>query len=114
MSTGGVCFALAVYAAVAILFAGGTPRLARTVSAAVAVALVLWTVRAAALPLRLEMQAGRVRQEWRDVDGWLERQQIAAVTPDARALVVRLRRHALLTRPRTVEWTGWRSLLDLN
>jgi hypothetical protein len=113
MSTGGVCFALAVYAATAILLTGPRPA-ARTVYAAVALGLALWTVRVAALPLRLEMQAGRVRQEWRDVDGWLERQHIAAATPEARALVTRLRRSALRTRPRPVEWTGWRVLLDLN
>jgi hypothetical protein len=113
MSAGGVCFALAVYAATAILLTAPRPS-ARVVRAAVAVGLALWTVRAAALPFRLEMQAERVRQEWRDVDGWLARQQIAVATPDARALVSRLRRAALRTRPRPVEWTGWRSVLDLN
>jgi len=113
MSTGGVCFALAVYAATAILLTGPRPA-ARTVSAAVALGLVLWTVRVAALPLRLEMQAGRVRQEWRDVDGWLERQHIAVTTPEARALVMRLRRSALRAHPSSVEWSGWRSWLDLN
>jgi hypothetical protein len=113
MSTGGVCFALAVYAATAILLTGPRPA-GRRVYAAVALGLALWTVRVAALPLRLEMQAGRVRQEWRDVDGWLERQHIAVATPEARALVTRLRRSALRARPRSVEWTGWRSWLDLN
>jgi hypothetical protein len=67
-----------------------------------------------ALPVRLEMQAARVRQEWQDVEGWLERQHIAVATPEARALVTRLRRSALRTRPKTIEWTGWRSMLDLN
>jgi hypothetical protein len=113
MSAGGVCFALAVYAATAILLTRPQPS-TRVVRAAIALALALWTVRAAALPLRLEMQAGRVRQEWRDVDGWLERQRIAVATPEARALVSRLRRAALRTRPRPIEWTGWRSVLDLN
>ena len=71
----------------------------RAARAAVAIALALWTVRAAALPVRLEMQAARVRQEWQDVEGWLERQHIAVATPEARALVTRLRRSALRTRP---------------
>jgi hypothetical protein len=125
MSTGGVCFALAAYAAASILFGlapsgGGAirtrPLAARpaVASALVAVGLTLWTVRVVALPHRLEMQAGRVQQEWRDVHGWLERQHIPATTPDARALVARLRRSALRARPHSVEWTGWRSILDLN
>jgi hypothetical protein len=114
MSTGGVCFALAVYAATAMRLAAGARPASRALGAAVMLGLALWTVRAAALPLRLEMQAARVRQEWQDVDGWLERQHIAVVTPEARALVSRLRRSALRARPRPVEWTGWRSWLDLN
>jgi hypothetical protein len=113
VSAGGVCFALAVYAATAILLTASRPP-AHVVRAAVALALALWTVRAAALPLRLEMQAGRVREEWRDVEGWLARQHIAVTTPEARALVSRLRGAALRTRPRAIEWTGWRSALDLN
>jgi hypothetical protein len=114
MSAGGVCFALAVYAATAIVLDGTAQRISRWVQTAVVLALALWTVRVTALPLRLEMQAGRVQQEWRDVDGWLERQQIAVATPDARALVTRLRRSALRMHPRAIEWTGWRALLDLN
>jgi len=114
MSTGGVCFALAVYAATAILLATGTRPVARTFYVVVALGLALWTVRAAALPFRLEMQAARVRQEWRDVEGWLERQHIEVAMPEGRALVNRLRGRALRTRPRPVEWTGWRSVLDLN
>jgi hypothetical protein len=114
MSAGGVCFALAVYAAAASALSGGTRGAARTATAVVALALAFWTVRAVALPVRLEMQAQRVRQEWQDVDGWLERQHIAVTTPEARALVTRLRRSALGTRPRTIEWSGWRSVLDLN
>ena len=114
MSSGGVCFALAVYAATAILLDGTTRRDARTAQAAVVLGLALWTVRVTALPMRLEMQAGRVRQEWRDVDGWLERQRIEVATPDARALVTRLRRSALRGHPRSVEWIGWWTLLDLN
>ncbi len=99
MSAGGVCFALAVYAAASTaLQARGAPA-APAARAAVAIALALWTVRAAALPVRLEMQAARVRQEWQDVEGWLERQHIAVATPEARALVTRLRRSALRTRP---------------
>ena len=84
------------------------------VTIAVGLALVLWSVRAAALPLRLEMQAARVQADWRDIDGWLERQHIVASAPDARALVNRLRRSALRARPRQIEWSGWRSVLDLN
>jgi len=75
---------------------------------------VLWPLRAAALPIRLEMQAARVQDEWRDVDGWLERQHIAVAGPEARALVNRLRRSALRAHPRPIEWSGWRSVLDLN
>ena len=114
MSAGGVCFALAVYAAAAAALEARGGAALRVARGAVTVALVLWAVRAAALPLRLELQAGRVRQEWRDVNGWLERQHIAATTPDARALITRLRRSALQSRPKTIEWTGWRSVLDLN
>jgi hypothetical protein len=114
MSTGGVCLALAVYAAAAMLMSGRTRPVSRAVYATVATGLALWTVRTAALPLRLEMQAARVQQEWRDVDGWLERQHIVVETQEARALVNRLRRSALRARPRQVEWTGWRSFLDLN
>ena len=114
MSTGGVCFALAVYAAAAGALEAHSRPASRLARAAVAIALVLWGVRAVALPVRLEMQAARVRQEWQDVEGWLERQHIAVATPEARALVTRLRRSALRTRPKTIEWTGWRSILDLN
>ena len=114
MSTGGVCFALAVYAAAASALEAHSRPASRLARAAVAIALVLWTVRAVALPVRLEMQAARVRQEWQDVEGWLERQHIAVATPEARALVTRLRRSALRSRPKTIEWTGWRSILDLN
>lgn len=113
MSTGGIAFALAVYAATIILLTRAHPA-PRTVYAVVALGIALWSLRAVALPVRLEMQAARVRQEWRDVDEWLERQHIAVATPEARALVTRLRRSALRTRPRPVEWTGWRALLDLN
>jgi hypothetical protein len=113
MSTGGIAFALAVYAATIILLTRARPA-PRTVYAVVGLGIALWSLRVVALPIRLEMQAARVRQEWRDVDGWLERQHIAIATPEARALVTRLRRSALRTRPRPVEWTGWRSLLDLN
>jgi len=114
MSAGGACFALAVYSATALRLTGGTRPPSRMVTIAVGLALVLWSVRAAALPVRLEMQAARVQADWRDVDGWLERQQIAASAPDARALVNRLRRSALRARPRHIEWSGWRSVLDLN
>lgn len=114
MSAGGVCFALAVYTAASAALQVRGRAAAPAARAAVAIALALWTVRAAALPVRLEMQAARVRQEWQDVEGWLARQQIAAVTPEARALVTRLRRSALRTRPHAIEWTGWRSILDLN
>jgi hypothetical protein len=114
MSTGGVCFALAAYAATATLLSTAARPASRAVYAMVAVGLVLWTARAAALPLRLEMQAARVRQEWQDVDAWLVRQHIAVASPQAHALVNRLRRAALRTRPRPVEWAGWRSILDLN
>jgi hypothetical protein len=114
MSTGGVCFALAVYAAAAAALDAHGRQAGRFASAAVALALALWTVRTAALPVRLEMQATRVRHEWQDVNGWLERQHIAVATPEARALVTRLRRSALRSRPETIEWTGWRTILDLN
>jgi hypothetical protein len=113
MSTGGIAFALAVYAATVTLLTRAHPA-PRTVYAVVGLGIALWSLRAVALPMRLEMQAARVRHEWRDVDGWLERQQIAVATPEARALVTRLRRSALRTHPRPIEWTGWRSLLDLN
>jgi len=114
MSAGGVCFALAVYAATATTLAARGRTAPRAAYVVVAVALSLWTVRAAALPVRLERQAALVRQEWQGVQGWLERQHIAAATPEARALVTRLRRSALQTRPRAIEWSGWRSMLDLN
>lgn len=113
MSAGGACFALGVYAAAAIVLEHRrTPS--RAVYAAVALGVALWAVRAAALPVRLEMQAVRVQDEWRDIDGWLERQHIDASAPDARALVNRLRRNALRARPRSIEWSGWRTVLDLN
>jgi hypothetical protein len=112
MSTGGACFAFGVYAAAALLLSRRPAS--RAVYAAVALGLVLWPLRAAALPIRLEMQAARVQNEWRDVDGWLERQHVVVAGPEARALVNRLRRSALRARPRPVEWTGWKSLLDLN
>jgi hypothetical protein len=114
MSPGGACYALAVYAATALLLSGNLRPVSRAVYTVMALGLALWLVRAAALPFRLEMQAARVQNEWRDIDGWLERQHIAAAAPEARALVNRLRRSALRARPRRVEWTGWRSLLDLN
>jgi hypothetical protein len=114
MSAGGACFALGVYAAAAIVLAGQRRPATRAVYAAVALGMALWTVRATALPVRLEMQAARVQQEWRDIDGWLERQHIDASAPEARALVNRLRRSALRARPRPIEWSGWRTMLDLN
>jgi hypothetical protein len=113
MSAGGACFALGVYAAAAMLLEHRrTPS--RAVYAAVALGLALWSVRAVALPIRLEMQALRVQDEWRDIDGWLDRQHIDASAPEARALVNRLRRNALRARPRPIEWSGWKTLLDLN
>ena len=114
MSAGGACFALGVYAAAAMLLAGRPHPASRAVYAAVALGIALWSVRAAALPVRLEMQAARVQDEWRDIDGWLERQHIDASATDARALVNRLRRDALRARPRPIEWSGWRTVLDLN
>ena len=114
MSAGGACFALGVYAAAAMVLAGQRRPASRAVYAAVALGVALWAVRATALPIRLEMQAARVQDEWRDIDGWLERQHIDASAPDARALVNRLRRAALRARPRTIEWRGWRTVLDLN
>ena len=114
MSAGGACFALGVYAAAAMVLAGQRRPASRAVYAAVALGVALWAVRATALPIRLEMQAARVQDEWRDIDGWLERQHIDASAPDARALVNRLRRAALRARPRPIEWSGWRTILDLN
>jgi hypothetical protein len=113
MSAGGACFAMGVYAA-AMVLAGRARPASRRVYAAVALGIALWAVRAAALPVRLEMQAARVQDEWRDIDGWLERQHIDASAPEARALVNRLRRNALRARPRSIEWSGWRTVLDLN
>lgn len=115
MSTGGVCFALATYAATAMLLAETSQgRRRRWAYAAVALGLCLWTVRAVALPHRLSMQIGVVRAEWLDVYPWLERQQIHLTSPEAHALVERLRGHALRADPPTFEWTGWRRILDLN
>ena len=102
-----------MYAAVSILLEHRRPP-SRAVYGAVALGVALWTVRATALPIRLEMQAVRVQDEWRDVNGWLERQHIDASAPDARALVNRLRRSALRARPRSIEWSGWTTMLDLN
>jgi hypothetical protein len=114
MSAGGACFALAVYAATAMALSSRVRQPSRAVLVAVGLALGLWSVRAAALPVRLEMQAARVQAEWRDIDGWLERQHIETDSPEARALVNRLRRSALRARPRPIEWSGWRTALDLN
>ena len=105
MSAGGACFALAVYAAASTALRAHAPPIRTAARTTVALALCLWTVRAAALPVRLERQAAQVRRDWQDVNGWLHRQHIAAATPEARALVTRLRRSALGTRPRAIEWT---------
>jgi hypothetical protein len=114
MSTGGACFALAVYTATARLLSDRARPVSRIITVLVTAGMVLWTARATALPLRLELQAARVQQEWQDVDGWLVRQHIDVVSPEGHALVNRLRRSALRARPRPVEWSGWRSMLDLN
>jgi hypothetical protein len=114
MSAGGACFALAVYAAGAMWLSSERRQPSRTPVVVVGLAIALWSLRAVALPVRLEMQAGLVQAQWRDIDGWLERQHIDASAPDARALVARLRRSALRARPRAIEWTGALSVLDLN
>lgn len=78
------------------------------------VLLGLWGLRATALPYRLEQQAAVVQTEWTNVYPWLESQKIELTSPEARALVARLRARALAASPRPAPWTGWRQLLDLN
>jgi hypothetical protein len=118
MSTGGVCFALAAYAAAAMLLAeppaSARGRARMLAAAGMIVLVVLWGIRAVALPYRLEQQAAVVQTEWAGVYPWLERQRIPAESPEARALVDRLQRRASRARPRPAPWAGWRVILDLN
>jgi hypothetical protein len=114
MSSGGVCFALAAYAAVSLALARAPGAGRQAATMAVAAMLVLWSVRAAAVPYRLELQAAVVQNDWANVYPWLESQRIPVATPEARALVDRLRRRALRARPRPATWDGWRRILDLN
>jgi len=115
MSTGGVFFALAIYAGTALLLADAGQRATRRlVPAFVALTLCLWMPRAGALPYRLKNQAANAQTQWLEVYPWLERQQIHLTSPDARELVQRLRAYALRGRRPGVEWSGWRRVLDLN
>lgn len=114
MSSGGVCFALATYAAASMLFAHARGRAGQVATAVGCVMLVLWGIRAVAVPYRLEQQAAVVQNEWANVYPWLENQRIPVTSPEARALVERLRRRALRARPRPATWDGWRQILDLN
>ena len=116
MSTGGVFFALAIYAGTALLLgeAGqrATPKL---MPVFVALALSCRTPRAVALPYRLKNQAANAQCGiGSEVYPWLDQQQIRLTSPDARDLVQRLRAYALRGRRPGVEWTGWRRVLDLN
>lgn len=114
MSAGGVCFALAVHAATSMLLAEARGRARSIALGGTFVLLGLWGLRATALPYRLEQQAAVVQTEWANVYPWLESQKIELTSPEARALVARLRARALAASPRPVPWTGWRQLLDLN
>lgn len=121
MSTGGVFFALATHAGTTVILAQPANRAKRWLAAgAVAIAVACWSMRAVALPYRLEMQASRVQAEWSEVsaypwlDDWRERNGIETDWIEAHALVLRLRGYALGSEPHNVNWTGWRRFLDLN
>ena len=100
MSTGGVFYALAVFAAASHLLAihASAPRRALA-GALLTVALVLgstaWTIRSAGLHYHLARMGFNIRSEWGRVDEWLRDQNIVLTTPEATTLVEDLRVEAM-------------------
>ena len=96
MSTAGVFYALAVFAAAraAIVRFAQIPRGA-LVSAAFAALLLVssasWAIRATGLHYHLYYSAYYLRNEWVDVDQWLREQRVEVKTPEAARLVENLR-----------------------
>jgi hypothetical protein len=117
MSAAGVFFAIAVYVSARELLAAQSRFGTAARVAAFALLAILacgWTVRAVALPYRLRQQAFVVREQWKGVYEWLDAQRVQLSTPEAKALASQLREEALRTDTAPVEWTGWRTVLDLN
>lgn len=111
MGPAGVFLGLAVYAA-ARAWLQVAPR--RRVALTVVLFTVLtcgWAFRVAGNHYNLRRTAAEKRAEWVSVDRWLERQQIALRTNDARALRDALRRDALVNHPTplqpSTQWARW-------
>jgi hypothetical protein len=104
MSTAGVFYAVAVFAATRDLTA--QPQASRRpASVAAVVALVLcvggasWSIRTTGFQYQMLRIGISDRYEWAHVDEWLERQQQVPTTSEGRALVQGLRAEAVQTRP---------------
>lgn len=103
LSPAGAFYALAAVAALRdglarlqpCLEAGASGVRAVVLMALVAVAAGGWGLRAIGLHYRCHQMALEVRNEWVDVDRWLERQHATPTTDEARRLVSRLRQDAL-------------------
>ncbi len=103
LSPAGVFYALAAVVALRDLLTRLDVRLTTGAPAAVVVGLALlvapvsggWGLRALGLHYRCQQMALDVRNEWVEVDRWLERQQATPTTDEGRAVVRALRREAL-------------------
>jgi hypothetical protein len=111
MSPAGVFFSLAVYAAARQWFESvAASRVAATV-VLFAVLTCGWAYRVAGTHYNLRRTAAEQRAVWVTVDTWLERQHIALVRPEARALRDTLRADALRNHPTPYQpdsaWMRW-------
>jgi hypothetical protein len=104
MSTAGVFYALAAYAATRVELARWN-TVSRTALTAVAMTVMMfiggmmWSIRAAGLHYQLLRIATVNRYEWAHVDEWLEQQRRTPTTTEGRQLVAQLRDEAMATRP---------------
>ncbi len=100
MSTAGVFYALAVFAAARELLRRAAP-VARPTWAAVSLALILtvgagaWAVRSLGLHYQMIQMAFSVRMDWVGVEQWLADQRVTVETPEQRQLIAALRAQAL-------------------
>ena len=100
MSTGGVFYALAAFAAASHLLAvhDNAPR--RALAGTLLTVLLLlgstaWAIRSAGLHYHLARMGFNIRSEWGRVDEWLQDQKIVLTTPEAKTLVEDLRVEAI-------------------
>lgn len=101
MSAAGMFYPLAAYVAardvVARVPSAMRPRTILLILFVAALAAG-WTLRSAGVHYQMRLMAFSVRNDWVDVDRWLESQRAAPATPAGRQLVSSLREEAL-SRP---------------